>query len=252
MDELVHLHLLDLEIVFQPWTLPQQLLVHLDVLLVEDVHSAWACLHRDLFSVNGDLATVLLRLRFPPLLFWRRAFWCGVIGNYPLQFQQLPLLIRSEGELIIHNGALQQPRPLRFLRAGRFGIFRCFTLALLQAYLFSLSWLHWSCSEHLVGRSLNVVIDQNWPLMSGGVKLTYCVLKLGCLELVCVWVVHIVVERGLPSNLVHLVLRGLLDDHLMGIDGSAAMLPFLGVNHSILHVRCCRSVRDAFVTVLSL
>ena len=126
MDVLIHLHLLDLQVVFQPWTLLEQLLVHLDVVLVEDVPTTRCCLGQEALLervlVVGVRVSEVIVLRIllsdwesvGKLMMWwailrmlvgddgldavllvliNRGCRCGGIGNYPLQFQQLPLLV---------------------------------------------------------------------------------------------------------------------------------------------------------------
>ena len=60
MDVLIHLHLLDLQIVFQPWALLEQLLVHLDVVLVEDVPNTRRCLGQEVLLVRVLVMSVRL------------------------------------------------------------------------------------------------------------------------------------------------------------------------------------------------
>jgi hypothetical protein len=129
MDVLIHLHLLDLQVVFQPWTLLEQLLVHLDVVLVKDVATSRCCLGQEALLVRVLVMSVRLSevivlrillsrwesveklmmwwailrmlvrddgLDAVPLVLINRGCRCGGIGNYPLQFQQLLLLVGSE------------------------------------------------------------------------------------------------------------------------------------------------------------
>jgi len=129
MDILIHLHLLDLKVVFQPWTLLEQLLVHLDVVLVEDVPTTRCCLGQEVLLVRvlvmGVRLSEVIVLRIllsdwesvEKLMMWwailcmlvgddgldavllvliTRGYRCGSMGNYPLQFQQLLLLIGGE------------------------------------------------------------------------------------------------------------------------------------------------------------
>ena len=129
MDVLIHLHLLDLQVVFQPWTLLEQLLVHLDLLLVKDVSTTRCCLGQEVLLVRFLVMGVRLnevivlcillscwesveKLMMLLAMLWMlvgddgvdavllvlidRGCRCGGIGNYPLQLQQLPLLVGSE------------------------------------------------------------------------------------------------------------------------------------------------------------